>query len=322
MPAKATQVVALQKAIGSMTRILDKHALPEDARLARGLIEGLDLCMDRYSKLRGIAEYADKFTVTAVERGYQACPRHSSLARNGIKAGRRDGAYLLEKLVLAASVGGAEAERDLHRYFRNEQVRLSKLPGGVVVEFLRGMQEQLRDFPEIVELVAGLAQVAAAYTSAIKLDQHSSEIAHQISDDTIQASNAYRTAIGETGMEACVRDNSIMIRGLATCLAHSPMDVEAFKVWWKKRIGRHLKAKPAGYQPNSPWGAINQKALVQALTQKFDFIEIDFIEAFLNQVTSSDSHTGKIVAQRGSSSPAASVISGGESPLTFADVTI
>lgn len=322
MPTKAAQTVALQKSYNHVIRMIEKYALPEDARLARGFLEDLVPCVERYSKLRGIADHADKFTVSAVERGYQSAPRHNSLARHGIKAGRRDGAFLLEKLVLAATIGGPEAERALHSYFVNEQVRLSKLPGGVVVEFLRGLQEQLRDFPEVLELIAGLAHVAAAYTSAIKLDRHSIEIATHISEDAIQASNAYRTAIGEDGLQACVRDNSIMIRGLATHLVQSPTDVAPFKAWWKKRIGRHLKAKPEGYQANNPWGAINLKALVQSLSPHFDFVEIDSIEAYLQQVIVLDAPLGKGAGSRMPGNPAASVISGGDMPLTFADVAI
>ena len=322
MPTKSTQVAVLQRSFANMIRLIEKHALPEDARLARGFLDEVSPCMERYAKLRGVSDHADKFTVSAVERGYQSAPRHASLNRHGLKAGRRDGVYLLEKLVLAATIGGPEAERELHRYFINEQVRLSKLPGGVVVEFLRGLQEQLRDFPEVVELVAGLAQVAAAYTSATKLDRHSKDLATYISEEAINSSNAYRTAIGENGMEACVRDNSIMIRGLATFLIQSPMDVAPFKAWWKKRIGRHLKAKPDGFQAHNPWGVINVKALLEVMSPQFDFCEIDTIEAYLKQVVAPESQPGNSRTNGQTENPSVAVMNRGDSTLTFADVAI
>ena len=65
----------------------------------------------------------------------------------GIKAGRRDGKFLVERTIQTAIIGGPIAEMHLHEYFRNEQVRLSKLPGGLIVEFLRGMLEQTARVP-------------------------------------------------------------------------------------------------------------------------------------------------------------------------------
>lgn len=322
MPTQSSQRSVLQRSIANLIRLIEKHASPEDARLARGFLDKVVPCMERHARLIGIADHADKFTISAVERGYQSAPRHASLNRHGLKAGRRDGVFLLEKLVLAATIGGQEAERELHRYFINEQIRLSKLPGGVVVEFLRGLQEQLRDFPEVVELLASLAQVAPAYTGSIKLDRHSTELATHISEEAINASNAYRTAIGENGLQACVRDNSIMIRGLATFFVQSPMDVGPFKNWWKKRIGRHLKAKPDGYQAQNPWSVINLKSLVNVLSPQFDFSEIDMIETYLKQVVTPDTQSTNNKLGTRPSNPSVSVLGSPDNTLTFADVTI
>jgi hypothetical protein len=314
LPSKTAQVASMKQAYAHLVTLIDKHATEEDARLARSFLTQVGPCLERHARLASIVPHADRFVANAVERGYQAAPRHESLSRKGMQAGRRDGILLLERIIMTAVIGGAEAERDLHRYFVSEQVRLSRLPGGVIVEFLRGMQEQLREFPEVLELVSGLAQNGAGYAAAIKLDLHSKALATFISEDAVYTSSTYREAIGENGLSACVRDNSIMIRGLVTSLVNSPTDVNVFKAWWKKRIGQHLNAKPEGFHPNNPWGVINAKGLLQAMSKVFDAQEIDAVDDFLKQVVASENSGTKRIPM----APIRNTPAG----LTFTDITV
>jgi len=285
-------------------------------------LEEVDGCLDRHAKLKSVAQHADQFTIRAVERGYQASPRHESLKRHGIEAGRRDGKFLLEKIVQAAIVSGPEAEQALHQYFINEQVRLSKLPGGVVVEFLRGLQEQLREFPSLVELLAGLAQTSAGYTASARLDAHCDQLATEISNQAIMSSANYRAAIGENGLEACIRDNKIMLRGLASCLLETPNDVAPFKEWWKRRIGKHLNAKPEGFHPDNPWGVINVRGLVESMHPYFDNQEIDFVEDYLTRVTSTSGQNDSTSKRSRSMQTPTAVMSSGSDSMTFSDVVV
>ena len=160
----------LKQVYDRVIRVLETHADSEDAKVARGYLDDAMGCFDRHAKLASVAAHADRFAISAVERGYQAAPRHESLERNGIKAGRRDGKLLIQKTIETAIIGGAAAEIALHEYFQVEQIRLSKLPGSVVVEFLRGLLEQLREYPEIAELLMGLASAAPAYTGAFRIN--------------------------------------------------------------------------------------------------------------------------------------------------------
>lgn len=318
LPNKTTAVASSKQAYAQLVSLIEQHATEEDGRLARSLLTQVAPCLDRHARLSPIAKQADRIVANAVERGYQAAPRHESLERNGIQSGRRDGTLLLERIVMTAVIGGSEAEQELHRYFINEQVRLSRLPGAVIVEFLRGLQEQLREYPEVLELITGLAQQAAGYAAAMKLDLHSKNLATFISEHAIHSSGTYREAIGEHGLAACIRDNCIMIRGLATNLIDSPMDVDVFRAWWKKRIGQHLNAKPEGFHPQNPWGVINVKGLLQGMSNTFDAQEIDSVDDFLKQVTAPDNVDAPKVpmAPMGSAS---GINSGG---LTFTDIPV
>ncbi len=128
-------------------KILEAHATAEDARLVKGYFEESLSLFERHTRLHSVAAHADRYAVSATERGYQADPRHETLQRHGIKAGRRDGKFLIARTIQMAIVGGPRAEEALHAYFRNELVRFSNLPGSVMVEFIRGLLEQLREFP-------------------------------------------------------------------------------------------------------------------------------------------------------------------------------
>jgi hypothetical protein len=150
LPNKPANVASMQQTYMQVIHTIENHCSPEDARVAKQYLEQLIPLFERYSRISGLIDNAEKVMVSAVERGYQASPRHDSLRRHGIEAGKRDGRMLLEKIVAAAVVGEQAAEAHLHAYFVNEQVRFSKLPGGVVVEFLRGIHEQVRDFPKFL----------------------------------------------------------------------------------------------------------------------------------------------------------------------------
>jgi hypothetical protein len=228
--------------------------------------------------------HSDKFAVSAVERGYQASPRHESLERNGVKAGRRDGKFLVEKTVEAAIIGGPAAEVALHDYFRNEQVRFSKLPGSVIVEFLRGLLEQLREYPEIGELLLGLASAAPAYSGALKINEMSNMMAEKVSTAAVNSSPAYKEQIGEIGLVACIRDNAVMLRGLSQYLMSSPGDVSSFKDWWRRRIGKNIRSKPESFDPSGPCAKANFNEVLSTLRSHLDRDEADVIESYLKQI--------------------------------------
>ena len=114
LPNLPFNVGILRQVYERVIRVLESHANPDDAKIARGYLDDAMSCFDRHAKLHMVTAHADKFAITAVERGYQASPRHESLERNGIKAGRRDGKFLVEKAIEAAIIGGPTAEVALH----------------------------------------------------------------------------------------------------------------------------------------------------------------------------------------------------------------
>lgn len=302
LPSLPFNVAILRQVYERVIRLLETHANADDAKIARGYLDDAMGCFDRFAKLHGVSAHADRFAVMAVERGYQAAPRHESLGRNGIKAGRRDGKFLVEKTIEAAIIGGAAAEYMLHEYFRNEQVRMSNLPGGVIVEFIRGLLEQLREYPEIGELLLGLATTAPSYAGAIKINVHSNTLAEKVSTASINASPAYKEQIGERGLEACMRDNAVMLRGLASFLMSSPGDVSNFKEWWRKRIGKNIKAKPENFDSSGPCAKTNFNEVLKALRNMLDRDEADAVESYLKQIfvsrTTSTADNGKANGRR------------------------
>ncbi len=284
LPNLPFNVGILRQVYDRVTRVLESHAHADDAKVARGYLEDAMGCFDRHAKIHSVAAHADKFAISAVERGYQASPRHESLERHGVKAGRRDGKFLVEKAIELAIIGGPAAEVALHEYFRNEHVRFSKLPGSVVVEFVRGLLEQLREYPEVAELLLGLATAAPAYTGAIKINAMSNDLARRISTAAVNNSPAYREQIGEIGLEACIRDNAIMLRGLAHFLMTSPGDVSSFKDWWRKRIGRNIRVKPENFEAGGPCAKTNFNEVISALRSTLDRDEADSVESYMKQV--------------------------------------
>ncbi|MCC6511505.1 MAG: hypothetical protein IT423_20565 [Pirellulaceae bacterium] len=281
LPNLPFNVGILRQVYDRAARVLESHASPEDARLARGYLDEAMGVFDRHARLFAVAAHADRFAVSAVERGYQASPRHESLQRHGIKAGRRDGKFLVEKTIQAAIIGGPTAEVALHEYFLNEQVRLSKLPGSVIVEFLRGLLEQLREYPEIAELLLGLAQAAPAYAGAIKINEHSHMMAEQITKASLNAAPTYRDQIGEVGSEACQRDTSVMLRGLSHFLMSSPGDVSSFRAWWQLRIGQNIRSKPESFDASGPYAMQNVHEVLTVVRAVMDNDEADAVEAYI-----------------------------------------
>lgn len=320
LPNDPATASVMEQTYRRIVEAINEHLPEEDARLARTYFEDSIGCFERNSKLRGIHRNLDNYAVSAVERGYQAAPRHESLARHGIEAGRRDGAFLLEKTILAAIVGGDQAENALHKYFINEQIRLSKLPGSVVVEFVRGLQEQVRDYPEVVELLVGLAKQAPAYTSSFKINERSQEIATFISKQAIESSPGYRERIGEHGLEACVRDNSVMVRGLAHYMAASPLDVMVFRDWWMRRIGKNIRNRPEASDASDLFSIINVSGLLHSLRDLLDEEELSYVSAYLNRVVNPEGD-GSVRSSAFPSAAARAVSDFGiTSPMSFADV--
>lgn len=286
LPNLPFNVSILRQVYDRAARILESHASAEDAKLVRGYLDEALPLFERHARLHAVAAHADRFAVSATERGYQADPRSESLQRHGIKAGRRDGKFLIEKTIQAAIVGGPQAESQLHDYFRNEQVRLSKLPGGVIVEFIRGMLEQLREYPEIAELLIGLAQAAPAYSGALRLNLHSIKLAEQIMHASLNMAPAYRDQIGESGRDACQRDTAVMIRGLAHFLMFSPGDVSGFRAWWQKRIGQNIRTKPETFDASGAYAMHNLNEIIAGVRSGLDANEADTIEAYIRQAFS------------------------------------
>lgn len=282
---------------------IDEHLGEDDAKLIRAYFEDSMDCFDKYGRLNGMRRNISHFTEAAVERGYQSQPRHESLQRHGIEAGRRDGAFLLEKVIATAVVSGAQAERQLHEYFRQEQIRLSRLPGGVVVEFVRGLQEQVRDCPEVVSLLAGLAKTAPAYTTAMKLNAHSVELARAISEAAMKQSPGYRERVGEHGLDACIRDNAVMIRGLAHWLDHQPLDVVPFREWWMRRIGKNIRNLPEAVDSANLFSILDVEGLKKQLVGQLDLEEYNFLSDYLHRVA----HFEDEGAPRGGSSKGGAV---------------
>lgn len=267
---------------------IDEHLSEDDAKLIRAYFEDAMDCFDKYGRFNGIRRNISHFTEAAVERGYQSQPRHESLQRHGIEAGRRDGAFLLEKVIATAVVSGAQAERHLHEYFRQEQIRLSRLPGGVVVEFVRGLQEQVRDCPEVVTLLAGLAKTAPAYTTAMKLNVGSQELARAISESAMKQSPGYRERVGEHGLDACIRDNAVMIRGLAHWLENQPLDVVPFREWWMRRIGKNIRNLPEAVDSANLFSIVDVEGLKKHLVGHLDLEEYNFLSDYLHRVVHFD----------------------------------
>jgi hypothetical protein len=275
---------AMEQTYSRLVDGINQHMSGEDARAATAYFVDAMGCFERFNRFNGVRRNLEHMTVSAVERGYQAAPRHETLSRHGIEAGRRDGAFLLKKAILAAVVSGEQAEANLHSYFCNEQVRLSGLPGGVVVEFVRGLQEQMRDYPEVVQLLVGLAKAAPGYTSAAKLNAHSLTLATEVSTRVVNQAPGYREKLSETGLEACIRDNSIMIRGLAYYLQASPNDVTPMRDWWIRRIGKNIRAKPEATSNGAKCSTINLEAIATAFNTVLDHEEWEYVVDYLQTV--------------------------------------
>ncbi len=155
-----------------------------------------------------------------------------------------------------------------------------------MVEFIRGMLEQLREHAEVAELLLGLAQAAPAYAAALKLNSVSDKLAEHITSASLNATPAYRDQIGAVGREACHRDTSVMLRGLAHHLMHSPGDVSSFRAWWTKRIGQNIRTKPESFDSTSPVAMHNLQEVLGGIRNALDNTEADVVEAYVKQAFS------------------------------------
>ncbi len=321
LPNLTFNVNLLPQVYDRVIRVIESHAQPEDARLVRGYIDDAMGCFERNAKLRGIINDSERLVIGAVERGYQGAPRHESLQRHGIAAGRRDGRFLLEKIVETAIVGGANAECALHQYFNFENVRLSRLPSRVVMEFLRGMLEHLREYPEVHELLMGLAQASPAYTAASKINMESEQWAKKVSLHSVNSAPAYRDQIGATGLEACNRDNAVMLRGLARHLVLSPVDASDFKLWWKRRIGKNIRTKPETFDASGSWERVNFNAAIEVLRGQLESDEADMVESYINQMFVGRQNSGTTNQSTGGKRTARPIpMAGSQVIMSFADI--
>lgn len=320
LPSEPATAQVMEQSYRRVIELVEQHLSEEDARLVRAYFEEAIGCFGRYDRLKGIRKHLEHLTISAVERGYQASPRHESLQRHGIEAGQRDGAFLLEKTIQTATIGGSIAERHLHEYFLNEQVRLSKLPGGVVVEFVRGLQEQVRDYPEMVDLMVGLAKAAPAYTTALKLNTNSAELARIISEQAIKQSPGYRERIGEHGLEACMRDNSVMIRGLASWMQVEPFDVIPFREWWMRRIGKNIRNLPEAADSMDLYSIINVDGMLMGLQAHLDHEEYTYAKDYLYRMVAPEGSEKRTAKRNGSAVRMPALPNMSAMPMTFSDV--
>jgi hypothetical protein len=320
LPQEPSTPQVMEQVYRKVIELAGVHLGETDARLVCAYFEESIPCFERHSRLKGMKKHIAHFAVPAVERGYQADPRHDSLKRHGVQAGQRDGIFLLEKAIDTAIIAGAEIEREFQEYFLVEQVRLSRLPGGVIVEFVRGLQEQVRDYPEVVGLLVGLAKVAPAYSASLKLIRHSTQLAERISQEAIKQSPGYRERIGDAGLEACTRDNSVMIRGLARAMQVYPLDVVPFREWWMRRIGKNIRNLPETADASNMFSIINVRGLLEALQRDLDQEEWNYVADYLHRVVEpegaqqSGNSNGRPLGGGLAPSLAAST------PMTFSDV--
>ena len=183
------------------------------------------------------------------------------------------------------------------------------------------MLEQLREYPEIAELLIGLAQAAPAYSAAIRLNLHSVKLAEHITHASLNIAPAYRDQIGEAGRDACQRDTAVMIRGLAHFLMHSPGDISGFRSWWQKRIGSNIRSKPESFDASGAYAMHNLHEVIAGLRSVLDGNEADTIEAYIRQAFMA---RGSMNSDNNTSSPRRLIptvnLSGPLQSVSFADV--
>lgn len=322
LPSDPATPQVMEQSYRKLIELIDQSLSQDDAKMVRAYFEDAIACFSKYGDLKAVHQNIDRFTVAAVERGYQADPRHESLQRHGIEAGKRDGAFLLEKTLQAAVISGAAAETNLHAYFRNEQIRLSRLSGGVVAEFVRGLQEQIRDFPDMVELLVGLAKSAPAYTTALKLNTNADALAEQISVQAMKESPGYRDRIGEHGLEACMRDYSVTIRGLGHWMKTEPFDVMPFRDWWMRRIGKNIRNLPEAADSSDLFSIINVDGLLHAMQGHLDQEELNYARDYLHRVIHPEGREGSLSADGKKSMRSPIVSAGGMTRFTYSDVGV
>lgn len=316
LPNQPSHFKLLAAAYGQLQVEVGEHLSNEDARVVLQYLEPLVECFQRFESYQSVLSGLDNFTELPVQRGYQVQPRHETLSRHGATAGRRDAFFLLQRVLHAAAVGGEQARDDLHKYFIHENVRFSGLPGGVIMEFIRGLQEQLLDHPDVTALLVDLARCAPLYSASYKIRRHSSEVATTVSEHYLRNHPEYAKNLKDNGLEACARDYGIMLRGLAANLQSEPHDVDRFKQWWMSRIGRNLHNKPVNYDQSYPWRVIDLKQLMMSWSSVLDQAELDAVEAYLKMVIGDDP-ARPISASNGRSFGAPVTMASG---LTFSDV--
>ncbi len=153
-----------------------------------------------------------------------------------------------------------------------------------MVEFLRGILEQLREYPEIAELLMGLAAVAPAYTVLTRSTNTAKPWRSVFQTASVNSSQAYKEQLGERGLEACISRQL----GHAACAcqlsAFLTGDVTGFRAWWRKRIGQNIVARRETLRPIPRERKQNFNELINALWSQLDRDEAETIEMYLRQI--------------------------------------
>ena len=82
LPNLPFNVSILRQVYDRAGRVLEAHASADDAKIMRGYLDEALPLFERHARLHAVAAHADRFAVSATERGYQVDPRHESLQRH------------------------------------------------------------------------------------------------------------------------------------------------------------------------------------------------------------------------------------------------
>ncbi len=151
------------------------------------------------------------------------------------------------------------------------------------------MLEQLREYPEIAELLLGLAQAAPAYAGALRLNEMSPSWQKQITHASLAAAPAYRDQIGEKGKKpACAIPQLLCVGCPTSCCTHPVTSVDSAVV--QKRIGQNIRTKPESFDASGAYTMHNLNEVLSAIRHGLDSNEADTIEAYVKQAFASRSN--------------------------------
>jgi hypothetical protein len=245
LPADA--VVEAYQLLGTA---LADEAAPEDFELVQGFLDEAVQCVEANALLTPALDRSAAAVGKAVARCYppkQDVPVDEQVDDGDVavrQAAERDGIHLVRATVKAARVGGEEATEDLLRWYREQIVRFSKLPGGTLAAFVTAVGEYFSDVPELAVLFERLAQSAPGMAAGLKIFDNSEALAQEATQKVLEKMPLYRDQIGAGGAQAALRDNTITLRGLGLHLVRANGDAGSFRDWWKVRIGKNIVTRP------------------------------------------------------------------------------